>query len=492
MAIRDLFDLKDIEEQVKRDTNKMHFKKLKFKEISRKNISLRWNKFRLKRLREKLAESKFRESEVQQDGYKDTEKRVMKKANKIAALEAKITFIETGKKTKIKFINTRALNLKNMMMKNLESNGEYIYSVSSSVADKIKAGNYEEQEISKPINKEKTTESVSNDDLISSEFQQELNEAFAEQLAEERKNNAEAFDGQKGDNDDTSISYDEVNQIISEQLNSNESTITKEDVESAIKNNLNTIEVETPITKAAIRAAIENEMQKNEEGNSDFGYNATSIISEDGTYRLKKEDIPDNIRIEHYDIETLDKRFKSLQESSSSMEDNMTRITPIQDSHRLELGPAPHPGVIEEYEEKQKNSARDIPIIVPERNTGANEENIISEEKAPVKPMSKDEMDSDLATKLTRVKILKEEKARLAEAEEKAAHRLSDTKEELERQKAELSTFADLLEAECNESNANLKMYNQETAATETEINAILEILGIKENSSETVKGRAK
>ena len=514
MAIRDLFDLKDFEEEVSRDTNRVHFKKLKFKEISRKNISLRWNKFRLKRLREKLAESKFRESEIQQDAYQGTEKKVMKKAKKIADLEAKITFIETGKKTKIKFINTRALNLKNMMMKNLESNGEYIYSVSSSVADKIKSGNYEEQEISRQENKENTIESVSNAVGISPEFQKELKEAFDEQLDEERKNNAEAFASQESASNDTSTNYDEINQITNEQTNANEppitqdnvketiknsldtievdAPITQDDVKKTIKSSLDTIEVDAPITKDAIRAAIEKEMRKNEELTHISSYNSNSVINEDGTYRLKKEDIPDEIRIEHYDIEALDKRFKELQGSYSSTEDTMTEITPIEGDYRLKLGPAPCPSVIEEYNDKKEKLAREIPIIVSERNSDVPEEKNIAAEKLPEESIPRDEKDSDLMARLTRVKILKEEKARLAEAEKEAADRLLNTREELERQKAELSYFADSLEAECNESNANLEMYNQETAATETEINAILEMLGIKENNSETKKGRTK
>ena len=266
MAIRDLFDLKDIEDQVERSSDKQHYKKLKFKEISRKNISLRWKKFRLEKLREKLADMKFRQSEVSKDGMAQTEKKVMKKAQKLAELEAKINFLETGHKTKRSFVNSRAINLKKLMMSNLVSNGEFIYGVSKDAAEKIKAGEYELPEYntaknSEPktiVSKKKEIEISEPTDTEDPDFIKEVTDAID---AVEKESNAKANSATIPADDTETISRSEVEDSIKESLQNN-TPITREAASKVINENLNTINVGPDLTQDAIRAAIREQMDK--------------------------------------------------------------------------------------------------------------------------------------------------------------------------------------------------------------------------------------
>ena len=481
MAIRDLFELVDFEEnEVKISPIKQHFKKIKFKDISRKNISLNWQKYRLKRLREKMATMEFSENELKTDNIPRTSKKVLTKAEKIADLEARITFIETGKKTKLEFINSRALNLKKLMMENLMSNGEYIYSVPSSIADKIRRGDYEQ--------KEETMEDVysssENSDDIDSELTREIEAAIAAKEADMKKANEAAYQTQGVEYIPSPISREEIEKEIKGKLATDDSTISRTDVEDAIKTGLDTIEVSEEVTKESIRAAIKNEMEKIE-----MEDRPVSVVNEDGSYRLRREDIDDEIRINYFDRSQLDEPVRDLELVPP------TEVTPLSDIKVSKPTDVPTPKIKGEYGNESSKTTdlaeREVPIVVPTRAATETSE---VKESVGAEYNAQGSSNSDIETLLAKIEILKKEKQKLEAARQEETEQLVDTDVTLAKTKADLASFAESLEAECNGEKAAVESLQAQRAAKQSEINAALAIMGITDSAQtvETTKGRAK
>ena len=123
-------------------------RKIKFKGISFKNILSRWNSFRANQLKkkiaakkEKLVEMEFEGSDIVPGKKRDkVEKKVLRKTQAIAKLESKLSFLETGKYHSKEFVGSRAIKLKDLMMKNLEYNRASLYSVTEQAAEEIITG----------------------------------------------------------------------------------------------------------------------------------------------------------------------------------------------------------------------------------------------------------------------------------------------------------------------------------------------------------------
>ena len=239
-------------------------RKIKFKGISFKNILLRWNSFRLNQLKKKIASKKEKLVEMEFHGddlvpgkkRERIEKKVLKKTQAIARLESKLNFLETGKYYSEEFEGSRAIKLKELMMKNLEYNRASLYSVTEQAAEEIITG--------------KTVDSVIDEEAA--KIGARVREILAEKEAA-RKKAAET----------------------AEELTEN---TTSQVIDSAVDK----INVTPVVSNDEVAAAIDTEMQKIKvSGNESSPAKVNKFINEDGTYRLRREDIDEDFRITRFD-----------------------------------------------------------------------------------------------------------------------------------------------------------------------------------------------
>ena len=471
-------------------------RKIKFKGISFKNILSRWNEFRLERLKKTLAAKKENLVGMEFPGDKlvpgtqreRIEKKVERKTRAIAKLESKINFLEHGEHYTEEFVDSRAIKLKDLMMKNLVYNRDSLYSVTEQAAEEIMSNNSVDSIIDAETEK------------IGARVREILAEKAAQRKAalqtENQVHSEESLVPSVGDNPqaapvEESVSNTETNEVINE--------------------NMAGIDVIPVVSNDEVAAAIDSEMQKIKvSGNESTPAKVNKFINEDGTYRLRREDIDEDFRITRFDRSKL-----PIAETTPVEKAEEPEIPPFSTTAAIRKAPyveAPRKAltaIVERTSHKfpeivmptikesfgQENNAeaseRENPVVVPERKPIRVKVRKVEPVEEPV--IEDNQENGDLSALIARVNLLKAEKRAIdnmtAQAEQKANSVNSAHREMVRR----LQDFANSLEADCNASYQTMSEVERSAATKEAQITAMIEIMASSgSREPEKVPGRVK
>ena len=454
----------DKKDSIKKASNNYN-RKIKFRLLSFEKISLMWKKMKRDALERKLESQKekfvsigFDEREVNGPNRQKTEEKILKKTKAIAKLESKLTFLKIGKYNSEKFINSRAIKLKDTMMNNLIFNRDCQYSLKEEVANQIMEEDYiDDEALRKAL-----------------EIEMEKIGNKVQEIMEETSNT------------ETNISMQGV---------SSDSAASSIDSEFSQKVVIDINEIKNIID------------QTKEEQKAD---KVNNFINDDGTYRLKKEDIDEEFRITRFDSK------KPSFEEDSYKEENQPIVEPfsVETERKIPTVELPKKAIAEIVDKKhnfpsvsesavvvqeEKDDVegvlnRELPIVVPERKSP--EQQIINDEY--VEPTQEiitfpgtDVLDKNIDPLITKVNILQAEqvaiKKRAEEEETRAATINKQYQETIER----FIEFADLLEADCNRNMQTVEIKKAEADEKVEKINAMLEMMSSMDSQiSEVRKGK--
>ena len=456
-------------------------RKIKFKGISFKNILSRWNSFRLDQLKKKIASKKEKLVEMEFHGEdivpgkqrERIEKKVLRKTQAIARLESKLNFLETGKYYSEEFEGSRAIKLKDLMMKNLEYNRNSLYGVTEQAAEEIITG----KKVTSVIDEEAEKIGARVRDILS-------------EKAKSRKSPTE---------NSTGNTAGELEKNVTDQV-----------IDSVVEG----IDVTPVVSNDEVAAAIDTEMQKiNVSRNESSPAKVNKFINEDGTYRLRREDIDEDFRITRFDrsklpvsettpIEVADEpeippfSTTAAKRKAPDVEPPRKALTEIVERTAITFPPLPIPTIKEEFGNKSEKvetpePKRVAPVVVPERSPIR-----VRVVKKPVSVeinVSEETSDyGDFGTLLARVNLLAAEKRTIDNMRQEAtqkAHSVDSAHRETMRR---LSEFADSLEADCNASYQSMNEIEKTAARKEAQITAMVELMAAMPSQTENIKGRAK
>lgn len=448
-------------------------RKIKFKGISFKNILSRWNNFRINILKNRLAAKKENLVEMEFSGDQLTpgkkrdrlENKISRKTQAIARLESKINFLVNGEYYSEEFEDSRAIKLKSLMMKNLVYNRDSLYCVNEKAAEEIMSENSYSAVI----------------DDTSEKIGARVREILAEKEA-----------ARKAAIEKTAPS-------------------TSETVAAAIDEEVDKINIIPVVSNDEVAAAIDTEMNKIkvEEPKTSVS-SVNKFINEDGTYRLKREDIDEDFRITRFDRSKLQTNetipnevieepnippFNTTAEMRKKPDVEAPRkaITAIIEPPKREFPKIILPTIKENVEEKQTGEEVDrvVPVVVPERNNEVVRPVVKNTEESA--EVHADEREyGDLGALMARVSILRAEKrtidGKTAEAERKA----SSVNEAYREMMRRLSEYADSLEADCNASYREMSEVEKDSATKEAQINAMIQMMENVGPTEGQTKGRVK
>jgi hypothetical protein len=456
-------------------------RKIKFKGISFKNILSRWNSFRLDQLKKKIASKKEKLVEMEFHGEdivpgkqrERIEKKVLRKTQAIARLESKLNFLETGKYYSEEFEGSRAIKLKDLMMKNLEYNRNSLYGVTEQAAEEIITG--------------KKVTSVIDEEA------EKIGARVREILSEKAKSRKSPTENSTGN------TAGELEKNVTDQV-----------IDSVVEG----IDVTPVVSNDEVAAAIDTEMQKiNVSRNESSPAKVNKFINEDGTYRLRREDIDEDFRITRFDrsklpvsettpIEVADEpeippfSTTAAKRKAPDVEPPRKALTEIVERTAITFPPLPIPTIKEEFGNKSEKvetpePKRVAPVVVPERSPIR-----VRVVKKPVSveiSVSEETSDyGDFGTLLARVNLLAAEKRTIDNMRQEAtqkAHSVDSAHRETMRR---LSEFADSLEADCNASYQSMNEIEKTAARKEAQITAMVELMAAMPSQTENTKGRAK
>lgn len=448
-------------------------RKIKFKGISFKNILSRWNNFRINILKNRLAAKKENLVEMEFSGDQLTpgkkrdrlENKISRKTQAIARLESKINFLVNGEYYSEEFEDSRAIKLKSLMMKNLVYNRDSLYCVNEKAAEEIMSEN-----------------SYS---AVIDDTSEKIGARVREILAEKEAARKAAIEKTAPSTSET------VGAAIDEEVDKINiiPVVSNDEVAAAIDTEMNKIKVEEPKTSVS---------------------SVNKFINEDGTYRLKREDIDEDFRITRFDRSKLQTNetipnevieepnippFNTTAEMRKKPDVEAPRkaITAIIEPPKREFPKIILPTIKENVEQKQTGEEVDrvVPVVVPERNNEVVRPVVKNTEESA--EVHADEREyGDLGALMARVSILRAEKCTIdgkaAEAERKA----SSVNEAYREMMRRLSEYADSLEADCNASYREMSEVEKDSATKEAQINAMIQMMENVGPTEGQTKGRVK
>lgn len=467
-------------------------RKIKFKSISFKNILSRWNSFRASQLKKKIAAKKEKLVGMEFEGNdlvpgkkrEKIEKKVLRKTQAIAKLESKLSFLETGKYHSEEFVGSRAIKLKDLMMKNLEYNRDSLYSVKEEAAEEIMTG--------------KTVASIVDEE--SEKIGARVREILAKKEAE-RKKAAEAS---------ASVAENSHVSEISEDPGETTPVVEDSEVAAAIDRAMDDIDVIPVVSNDEVAAAIDTEMQKIKvSGNESSPAKVNQFINEDGTYRLRREDIDEDFRITRFDrsklpvsettpVETAEEpeippfSTTAAKRKAPDVEPPRKALTEIVERAKVTFPPIPMPTIKEEFDKADTpEPTRVKPVVVPDRTPIR-----VKVVKKPVSvevSVSESRSDyGDFGALLARVNLLTAEKQTIENMTQEARQKADSVDSAHRETMRRLSEYADSLEADCNASYQSMSEIEKAAAQKEAQISAMIEIMASMPTQTESAKGRTK
>ena len=350
--IFDKIELKDPEYGTVKKSSKI--RKIKFKSLSFKNISNLWKNFRISCLDKRLekAKDKLVSMEIENQDFNEktlkgdmsvAESKLLKKSTVVARLESKIAFLKTGTEVTDDFISSRAIKLKDNMMRNLRYNSGTIYSVPEDKYEEIFSEPTKTETVDPEIEEiqRKTAESV----------QRIMDEMAAKKKAEAEEPRADTI---------TAPSREEIRKTVDKMFETEskvpERVVSETEIQEAVEDAFKDIDVVPVVSAEEVKEAVEEEFDtKKVSKNESSTAKVNKYINEDGTYRMRREEIDEEIRIT---------RFKRNENSPKTLVGVL----------KQELEKAGMPYVLspetsnsDDKKVESKAETRVMPIVAPER-----------------------------------------------------------------------------------------------------------------------------
>lgn len=403
--IFDRIELKEGDSIVKKSSNKI--RKIKFKSISFKNIANLWKKFRISQLEKRLENKKDKLVSMEFDSQDFTnrsigssmsvaEAKVIKKTKAIAKLEAKIEFLKTGNHVSETFVSSRAIKLKDNMIKNLTYNTKSVYTISqdkirnvfetneTTPKEGVKNNDVSDTErkiaenVERIIAEKKVEDKVQKVEEKTSEMPTEVPVVTVPSREEIRKTVDEMFESQEKERSVQSATTehqtntlpveDELQKVLSLQVEPvSEPVVEHSEIRESIEDILSKIDVRPVISENEVKETIEDELETVKiSRNESTIAKVDKYVNEDGTYRMTREDIDEDFRVTS---------FRRNREEAPTMigilRENLIKaqLSDINEKYyRKEADTSSAPN----NPPAQEEVVRELPIVVQERNESVN------------------------------------------------------------------------------------------------------------------------
>ena len=489
--IFDRIELKDHDYGTVKKSSKV--RKIKFKSLSFLNISKVWNNFRLKRANARLERAKEKVVNMEfgmgsfdrRTGAEASraETKILKKATAVARLEAKINFLQFGTEVTDDFVSSRAIKIKDNMMKNMRYNADAAYSIPDdkkesifaveepTTEDVIAAAKKGVDDALNRIMKKKpvapapeTTSQEETTPVIKAPTKEEIRKTVDEMFAEEQKRREKA----------TEVTTEAVvAEEVEPEFNEVDTTpvIERKEVAETINSELDQIDVVPAVKKDDVADTIQEELSKivvtKNQSNKVNPY-----INEDGTYRMRREDIDEDFRVTRVTMSDREKRIEDMRKvnltvqsaflrSMQMIKDNLDQQAELE-RRAIEEAPEVEPALPAE---------REMPEVAPVRTP-------VQEVKALTAAVDKATTKDDLASIMESVARLQREQEAAKSREAEIAANEEALKAEKSKAVEELLAYQASLQADVQTRTQGLSEREAHNNAMAQEIDSIRQVMG--------------
>lgn len=511
--IFDRIELKDHDYGTVKKSSKV--RKIKFKSVSFQNISRVWNNFRLKQLDKKLERAKEKTLNMEfgmgsfdrktGEEMSKAESMILRKTTAIAKLEAKINFLQFGTEVTDDFVSSRAIKIKDNMMKNMRYNANAAYSIPDdkkaeifaveepTTEDVIAAAKKGVDDAlnrimkKKPVTpaKETTSQEAETAPVIKAPTKEEIRKTVDEMFAEEQKRREQATEVSTETvveqeqateaSTETVVEQEEVREEVKKGLDKVEVTPTvgKKEVAETIDTELGKIDVVPTVKKDDVADTIQDELSKivvtKNQSNKVNPY-----INEDGTYRMKKEDIDDDFRVTRVAMSDREKRIEDMRNQHLTVQTAFVRSMQLI-KENLDKQAEEEKKQAAAKEEKPvipaEPVAREMPEVAPVRTP-------VEEVKALTAAVDKATTKDDLASIMESVTRLQKEQAAAKSREAEIAANEKALKAEKTKAVEELLAYQASLQADIQTRTQGLTEREAHNNAMAQEIDSIRQVMG--------------
>lgn len=515
--IFDRIELKDHDYGTVKKSSKV--RKIKFKSVSFQNISRVWNNFRLKQLDKKLERAKEKTLNMEfgmgsfdrrtGEEMSKAESKILRKTTAIAKLEAKINFLQFGTEVTDDFVSSRAIKIKDNMMKNMRYNANAAYSIPDdkkaeifaveepTTEDVIAAAKKGVDDAlnrimkKKPVTpaKETTSQEAEAAPVIKAPTKEEIRKTVDEMFAEEQKRREQATEvstevvGAQEPTTEAVVTDAEIREEVKTNLDKIDviPTVGKEEVADTISSELDKIDVVPAVKKEDVADTIQDELSKivvtKNQSNKVNPY-----INEDGTYRMKKEDIDEDFRVTRVAMSDREKRIEDMRNQHLTVQtafirrmqmikENLDKQAAAEEAKRVEEE-------MKQTAEKEEKTvtpaepvAREMPEVVPVRTPA-------EEVKALTAAVDKATTKDDLASIMESVARLQKEQAAAKSREAEIAANEEALKAEKTKAIEELLEYQASLQADVQTRTQGLTEREAHNNAMAQEIDSIRQVMG--------------
>lgn len=497
--IFDRIELKDHDYGTVKKSSKV--RKIKFKSVSFQNISRVWNNFRLKQLDKKLERAKEKTLNMEfgmgsfdrrtGEEMSKAESKILRKTTAIAKLEAKINFLQFGTEVTDDFVSSRAIKIKDNMMKNMRYNANAAYSIPDdkkaeifaveepTTEDVIAAAKKGVDDAlnrimkKKPVTpaKETTSQEAETAPVIKAPTKEEIRKTVDEMFAEEQKRREQATEVST----ETVVAQEEVREEVKKGLDEVKVTPTvgKKEVAETIDTELGKIDVVPTVKKDDVADTIQDELSKivvtKNQSNKVNPY-----INEDGTYRMKKEDIDEDFRVTRVAMSDREKRIEDMRNQHLTVQTAFVRSMQLI-KENLDKKAEEEKKQAAAKEEKTVTPAepvaREMPEVAPVRTP-------VEEVKALTAAVDKATTKDDLASIMESVTRLQKEQAAAKSREAEIAANEEALKAEKTKAVEELLAYQASLQADVQTRTQGLTEREAHNNAMAQEIDSIRQVMG--------------
>ncbi len=490
--IFDRIELKDHDYGTVKKSSKV--RKIKFKSLSFLNISKVWNNFRLKRANARLERAKEKVVNMEfgmgsfdrrtGDEASRAETKILKKATAVARLEAKINFLQFGTEVTDDFVSSRAIKIKDNMMKNMRYNADAAYSIPDDKKESIFAVEEPTTEdviaaakkgVDDALNRimkkkpvapapETTSQEEETTPVIKAPTKEEIRKTVDEMFAEEQKRREQA----------TEVTTEAVvAEEVEPEFNEVDTTpvIERKEVAETINSELDQIDVVPAVKKDDVADTIQEELSKivvtKNQSNKVNPY-----INEDGTYRMRREDIDEDFRVTRVTMSDREKRIEDMRKvnltvqsaflrSMQMIKDNLDQQAELE-RRAIEEAPEVEPALPAE---------REMPEVAPVRTP-------VQEVKALTAAVDKATTKDDLASIMESVARLQREQEAAKSREAEIAANEEALKAEKSKAVEELLAYQASLQADVQTRTQGLSEREAHNNAMAQEIDSIRQVMG--------------
>lgn len=507
--IFDRIELKDHDYGTVKKSSKV--RKIKFKSVSFQNISRVWNNFRLKQLDKKLERAKEKTLNMEfgmgsfdrrtGEEMSKAESKILRKTTAIAKLEAKINFLQFGTEVTDDFVSSRAIKIKDNMMKNMRYNANAAYSIPDdkkaeifaveepTTEDVIAAAKKGVDDAlnrimkKKPVTpaKETTSQEAETAPVIKAPTKEEIRKTVDEMFAEEQKRREQATEvstevvGAQEPTTEAVVTDAEIREEVKTNLDKIDviPTVGKEEVADTISSELDKIDVVPAVKKEDVADTIQDELSKivvtKNQSNKVNPY-----INEDGTYRMKKEDIDEDFRVTRVAMSDREKRIEDMRNQHLTVQTAFVRSMQLI-KENLDKKAEEEKKQAAAKEEKTVTPAepvaREMPEVAPVRTP-------VEEVKALTAAVDKATTKDDLASIMESVTRLQKEQAAAKSREAEIAANEEALKAEKTKAVEELLAYQASLQADVQTRTQGLTEREAHNNAMAQEIDSIRQVMG--------------